>query len=468
MSSEINDSDLLENTIEQTEALQNEAVSNTLAKVAIIGRPNVGKSTLFNIITDSRKAVVKDQPGVTRDIQLHPVTIWGKSFDLIDTGGLTEADDLISKLIKEQVEDFLFSVDYIIAVMDGRTGLIPEDREIIKIAKKTGRPILLVVNKIDREHEEDTLKAEFYEFGLDLIATSFERRHGVGEVVQWIVDHVPKFEEVKAERLRISFVGKPNVGKSSLCNKLLGQTRMLVSEIAGTTVDSIDTPFEHNGKSYTLVDTAGLRRQSRREDDVEIISAYKSQESIRRSDLVLLVIDSTLGPTEQDAKIMQAILEGHRTVILVANKTDLSRTMVENYREKFAEQVDKVFHFFRDVPVVFTSAETGQGIGGLLSEIEKILEKMHFKVSTSDLNDFFFNTIRKAPAPVWGTTNVKFYYLTQTMQVPPAFIAFANHPDGVHNAYRRFLIKNMKEHFNLQGIPIRIFCMKSKQSKRDR
>ena len=175
MSSEINE------LIEDSEEIQNIAVSNTIAKVAIIGRPNVGKSTLFNIITDSRKAVVKDQPGVTRDIQLHPVTIWGKTFDLIDTGGLTEADDLISKLIKEQVEDFLYSVDYIIAVMDGRAGLIPEDREIIKIAKKTGRPILLVINKIDREHEEDTLKAEFYEFGLDLIATSFERRHGVGD-----------------------------------------------------------------------------------------------------------------------------------------------------------------------------------------------------------------------------------------------------------------------------------------------
>jgi GTPase len=444
---------------------ENDAASSTLAKVAIIGRPNVGKSTLFNILTDSRKAVVKDQPGVTRDIQVEPVTIWGKSFDLIDTGGLTESNDLISKLIKEQVEDFLFSVDFIVAVMDGRVGLIPEDREIIRIAKKTGRPVLLVVNKIDREHEEETLKADFYEFGLDVVATSFERRHGTGDVLQWIVDRVPKMVEQDIARLRISFVGKPNVGKSSLCNELLGQTRMLVSEIAGTTVDSIDTPFEHNGNSYTLVDTAGLRRQSKREDDVEIISAFKSKEAIRRSDLILLVIDSTQGPTEQDAKIMQAILEDHRAAIIVANKTDISKGMYDDYKADFAAKIENVFHFFRDVPVVYTSAETGAGIGQLLNEIESIQKKINFKISTSDLNDFFFETIRKSPAPVWGTTNVKFYYLTQTLQKPPAFIAFANHPDGVNNAYRRFLIKNMKERFNLQGIPIRIFCMKSKRKK---
>ena len=440
--------------------------AQTTPKVAIIGRPNVGKSTFFNIITETRKAVVKNQPGVTRDIQLQPVTIWGKSFDLIDTGGLTEAPDLISKMIKEQVEDFLFTVDIIIAVMDGRAGMIPEDREIIRIAKMTGKPTLLVVNKVDREHEEDVKKAEFYEFGFDVIASSFERRHGVGDICQWIIDRVPDIPEIPQDRLRISFVGKPNVGKSSLCNCLIGQARMLVSPIAGTTVDSIDTPFDYNGQQYTLVDTAGLRRQAKREDDVEIISAFKSKESIRRSDLVLLVIDSTQGPTEQDAKIMQAILEDHKCVMILANKTALSKEMFEDYRAQFMEQVYRVFHFFVDVPVVFTSAESKAGIRQLLEGIEAIQVKINTKIPTADLNDFFFETIRKAPAPVWGTTNVKFYYLTQTNQKPPAFIAFANHPDGVDNSYRRFLIKNMKERFSLQGIPIRIFCMKSKRSSR--
>ena len=435
------------------------------AKVAIIGRPNVGKSTLFNIITETRKAVVKNQPGVTRDIIVHPVNIWGKQFDLIDTGGVTEANDLFSKLIKEQVTDFLFSVDFIVVVMDGRAGLVPEDRDIIKLAKQTGRPMLLVINKVDSPHEDDIAKADFYEFGLDIISASFEQRRGVGDILEWIVNMVPETPKIVAEgTMKIAMVGKPNVGKSSLCNELLGVKRMLVSEVAGTTIDSVDSPLEYNGKNYILVDTAGLRRQSKREDDLEIISAYKSQESIRRSNIVLLVVDGTEGPTEQDAKIMQAILEDHKGVIIVANKSDLGQAQVAKYKETFRAQVAKTFHFFTDVPVVFTSAVKGHGLGELFEEIEEVRRKINFKVTTSDLNDFFFETIRKAPAPVYGTTNVKFYYLTQTFQKPPAFIAFANHPDGVHNSYRRFLIKNMKERFNLHGIPIRIFCMKSRRA----
>lgn len=432
-------------------------------KVAIIGRPNVGKSTLFNILTDSRKSVVKNQAGVTRDIIIEPADVWGKKFDLIDTGGVTESQDLFSKLIREQVTDFLHSVDFIIAVMDGRVGLVPEDRDIIKLAKQTGRPMLLVINKVDKSHEDDIAKADFYEFGLDVVAASFEQRRGVAEVMEWIQQVVPDAKESVIEGVQIAMVGKPNVGKSSLCNCLLGVNRMLVSDVAGTTVDSVDSPFIYNDKKYVLVDTAGLRRQSRREDDIEIISAFKSQESIRRSQIVLLVVDGIIGPTEQDAKIMQQILEDHKGVIIVANKSDIAGQEVESYRETFRAQVEREFHFFIDVPVVFTSAKTGSGIPDLFKTIEEVSEKLNFKVTTSELNDFFFETIRKAPAPVWGITNVKFYYLTQTNQVPPSFIAFANHPDGVTHSYRRFLIKNLKEKFNLHGIPIRIFCMKSRR-----
>lgn len=432
-------------------------------KVAIIGRPNVGKSTLFNILTDSRKSVVKNQAGVTRDIIIEPADVWGKKFDLIDTGGVTESQDLFSKLIREQVSDFLHSVDFIIAVMDGRAGLVPEDRDIIKLAKQTGRPMLLVINKVDKQHEEEIAKADFYEFGLDVVAASFEQRRGVAEIMEWIQTNIPEARETLKDGMQISMVGKPNVGKSSLCNCLLGVHRMLVSDVAGTTVDSVDSPFVYNDRKYVIVDTAGLRRQSRREDDIEIIAAFKSQEAIRRSQIVLLVVDGTTGPTEQDAKIMQQILEDHKGVIVVANKSDIAGHEVESYRETFKQQVAREFHFFTDVPVVFTSAKTGAGIGELFKTIEAVSDKLNFRVSTSELNDFFFETIRKAPAPVWGITNVKFYYLTQTNQVPPAFIAFANHPDGVTNSYRRFLVKNMKERFDLHGIPIRIFCMKSRR-----
>lgn len=432
-------------------------------KVAIIGRPNVGKSTLFNIITGSRKAVVKDQAGVTRDIIIEPVDIWGKQFDLIDTGGITEAGDIFSKLIKEQVTEFLHSVDLIVAVMDGRIGLVPEDRDIIRVAKQTGKPFLLVINKVDKVTEEEIAKSDFYEFGVDIVSASFEQRRGLSDILEWITKQIPENPGTVKEGMNIAIVGKPNVGKSSICNAILGSNRMIVSDVAGTTIDSVDSPFIYNGKRYTLVDTAGLRKSARREEDLEIISAFKSQEAIRRADLVLLMVDGTVGPTDQDARIMQAILEDHKGVILVANKSDLGGREIPEYRKTFREQVARTFHFFDDVHVVFTSAKTGYGIDELFEMIEKVSDQLNFRVPTSELNDFFFETIRKAPAPVWGTTNVKFYYLTQTYQRPPAFIAFANHPDGVTNSYRRFLVKNIKSRWDLHGLPIRIFCMKSRR-----
>lgn len=432
-------------------------------KVAIIGRPNVGKSTLFNIVTESRKAVVKNLSGVTRDIIIEPVDIWGKQFDLIDTGGITEAGDIFSKLIREQVTEFLHSVDLIVAVMDGRIGLVPEDRDIIRVAKQTGKPFLLVINKVDKDFEQELAKADFYEFGVDIISASFEQRRGVGEILEWVTQHIPENPGTVKEGVNIAIVGKPNVGKSSICNALLGVNRMLVSDIAGTTIDSVDSPFIYNGKKYTIVDTAGLRRSAKREEDLEIISAFKSQEAMRRADIVLLMVDGTIGPTDQDARIMQAILEDHKGVILVANKSDLGGKEIPEYRKVFREQVERTFHFFTDVQVVFTSAKTGYGLEELFEMVESVATKMEMRIPTSELNDFFFETIRKAPAPVWGTKNVKFYYLTQTYQKPPAFIAFANHPDGVTNSYRRFLIKNIKERWDLYGVPIRIFCMKSRR-----
>ncbi|MBK7963716.1 MAG: ribosome biogenesis GTPase Der [Bdellovibrionales bacterium] len=432
-------------------------------KVAIIGRPNVGKSTLFNIMTNSRKSVVKDRPGVTRDLIFENVDVWGKSFDLIDTGGITEAKDVFSKLIREQVSDFLQTVDLVIAVMDGRSGLLPEDRDIIRLIKQTGQRFVLVINKVDSSHEEDLAKADFHEFGVDVIAASFEQRRGLAELLEWLHLNLPEQVSETFTGLRIALVGKPNVGKSSLCNQLLGQNRMLVSDIAGTTVDSVDSPLVYEGKNYTLVDTAGLRRSSRREDDLEIIAAFKSAEAIRRAEIVLLLIDGLIGPTEQDAKILEAVLDDHKGVIVVANKSDLASHEVPAYRKTFRAQIERNFHFFPDVPVIFASAKTGHGLPELFQEIERVCEKLSFRVSTSELNDFFFEAIRQAPSPVYATTNVKFYYLTQTRQRPPAFIAFANHPDGVTPAYRRFLVKKIKEKFGLEGIPVRIFCMKSRE-----
>lgn len=433
-------------------------------KVAIIGRPNVGKSTLFNILTNTRKAVVKNQPGVTRDILIQPVEIWGKEFDLIDTGGITEANDIFSKMIKEQVSEFLHTVDFIIAVMDGRSGLMPEDRDIIRIAKQTGKPFLLVINKVDSIQDDENVKIDFYEFGIDMISASFEQRRGLSDMLEWLHKRLPENIMTIDRGTTIAIVGKPNVGKSSICNHLLGTNRMLVSDIAGTTVDAVDSPYFYNGQQYTIVDTAGLRKSARREEDVEIIAAFKSHEAIRKADVVLLMIDGLIGPTEQDAKIMEAIIEGHKGVIIVANKSDIAGKEIPEYRKTFREQIEKTYHFFTDVRIVFTSAKTGYGIEDLFHEIEEVSTKMRLRITTRDLNDFFFETIRKTPAPVWGSTNVKFYYLTQTFQKPPSFIAFANHPDGVTPSYRRFLTKHIKDKWDLHGIPIRIFCMKAKGS----
>jgi GTP-binding protein len=226
-------------------------------------------------------------------------------------------------------------------------------------------------------------------------------------------------------------------------------------------VDAVDTPFVWNNQKYILVDTAGLRKKANRTEDVEIIASFKTQEAIRRSDLVLLIVDGVVGPTEQDAKILEKILEQHKTVILVINKIDIAPQVVEDFGNKIMEKIEKVFHFYIDIPYVMTSSLTGRGINRLLDKIQEIQEKLKFRISTNALNDFFFTAIRQAPAPVYGNNNVKFYYLTQTQQSPPSFIAFANHPDGVDNSYRRFLIKKLKDQYHLSGIPIRIFVMKS-------
>lgn len=437
---------------------------NKMSSVAIIGRPNVGKSTLFNILTESRKAVVKNQPGVTRDLIFETAELWGKEFELIDTGGLTEAEDNFSQLIKDHVVPFLKTVDFLIAVFDGRDGLMPEDRDIIRIAKESGKPFLIVVNKVDKVGELDVLGAEFYEFTQDVVTCSFERRLGLDPLLQWIHDNVAQASSSATEEFTLAIVGKPNVGKSSLCNKLLGQERLLVSDIAGTTTDSIDVPFEFNGNRYTLIDTAGLRRQSKRYEDLEIISAFKTERSLRRAELVLLAIDGMTGPTEQDAKILEAIEDAHKGVILVVNKVDIAEEEIPELRKTTRAQIEKVFHFTTDIPVVFISALTGKGLKDLFEKIEEVRQKLFTRISTSDLNDFFVRVIRQAPSPVWGTKNVKFYYLTQTRQFPPSFIAFANHPDGVDNSYRRFLAKKIKEEWGLEGIPIRIFVMKSRGS----
>lgn len=433
--------------------------SPRLKRIALVGRPNVGKSTLFNRLTRTRKAVVKDERGVTRDIQIEPCDWWGKSFEVVDTGGLTEDRSGFSPLILAQVTEFLQHVDMSIFIVDGRTGIVPEDRDAFRIIKQSGKPYLIVVNKCDKTIDSDSYLSDFYELGTNIVAAAFEQDFGIDVAVEWIIENLGSDEYIEREGFRLAILGKPNAGKSSLCNCILGMDRMLVSPQAGTTVDAIEVDIELAGQPYILVDTAGLRKAAKQKDGTEVLGGFKTREAVRKSDLVLLVIDGVVGPSHQDARLIEMCLDHHKAVIVVANKTDLGRKEHENFRDWFREKVGEEFRFFADVPVVFTSALNGTGIRELVAKIEDVRSKLHTKIPTSKLNKFFTEVIKQAPSPVWGSDNVKFYYLTQTQQKPPSFIAFANHPDGVTPSYRRFLIRKIQENWGLKGIPLRIFVM---------
>lgn len=441
-------------------------LSHKLSRVAVIGRPNVGKSTLFNKLTRSRKALVRNEPGVTRDVLIESAEWWGFAFEMMDTGGITDDREGFSPLIRQQVLDAISSVGALVVIVDGRVGLVPEDRDIIRIAKESGKPFTIVVNKIDNTLEADTMASEFYEFGMDVIPAAFERDFGIDQVVEWIKANATVEEEEVETGIRLCLIGKPNAGKSSLCNQFLQKNRMLVSDVSGTTADSVEENFIYDDQLYTLVDTAGLRRNSKRNAGVERLSAVKTHESIRKADVVLLLVDAVDGVSVQDAKMVEYCVEQHKAVILVANKVDLAEKEVEAFRSTFKAQMARQFHFFPNLPVEFVSAKTAKGIDKLMNRVHDLHEKLHKKIPTSKLNQFFMDVIRLAPAPVFGTKDVKFYYLTQTGQVPPSFIAFANEPRGVTPAYRRFLTKRIAEAFDLQGVPLRIFVMKKRRAKR--
>lgn len=441
--------------------------SARLSSVAIVGRPNVGKSSLFNYLIGQRRAVVKNQPGVTRDILEEEVEIWGKRFLLYDTGGLTEARDEISSLIREQVGQFLETVDIVLFMVDAKTGLVPEDEELFRKVQSLGKPFLTLVNKVDRVHDVEVTQAEFYQLGVDLLSISVEHRHGMAELLEWLTSQIEELPETlgpASDRFKIAILGKPNAGKSSLVNRLLGTDQVLVSPQAGTTMDSTYFNFDRDGEKYTLIDTAGLRKAAKRTPGVEKISSFKSRDALLEADLVLLMVDVLEGVGEQDAKILEMAIDNHKAVLVVANKIDKGEELIPECRSTFRAQMEKVFHFYSDVPVVFTSAVTGKGIKGMFEAIADMKRKLEIKIPTSKLNDFFVRVIRQAPAPLSGTKTVKFYYLTQTQQRPPSFIAFANFPEVVDNSYRRFLINRIKSEFGLEGIPIRIFVMKKRRS----
>jgi GTPase len=429
--------------------------------LAIVGRPNVGKSTLFNKLLGERKAIVDDSPGVTRDRNYGEAEWAGRKFQLIDTGGLdTDAEGGLEESIQKQSRLALREADVILFLFDGKGGLNPLDREAVGLLRKEDKPVLFAVNKIDSRQRADNLY-EFYALGIDpLFSISAEHGLGISDLMDEVVQQFPNTEESdeKTEEkapLRISVVGRPNVGKSTLINRLLGFERSVVDSTPGTTRDALDTPFKLEGEPCLVVDTAGIRRKARINDRLERFSVSHSLRSVDRGDLVIHILDGVEGVTDQDAQILSYACQRGKALLLAVNKWDVvskNGADVESYREEVYHQLS----FLDFVPVTFISASTGYGVRRMLETASGVLRAFGKKVSTSAMNQALQRIVRAHAAPLSHGKPVKFYYGTQTGTRPPTFTLFVNMPQAVPESYQRYLIHQLREHLALEYVPIRL------------
>lgn len=424
--------------------------------VAIVGRPNVGKSTFFNRIVGQRISIVEDTPGVTRD-RLYADAEWcGHSFTLIDTGGLEiKSEDVMWSHIRAQAQIAVETADVIVFMLDGKTGLTHEDYEVAAYLRKSRKPILLVVNKLD--NNEQHLLYDFYELGLgEPIGISAGQAKGLGDVLDEIVKLTGKYEtEEKEEALQIAVVGKPNAGKSSLVNKLLGYDRVIVSDIAGTTRDAIDTRIKIGDKEYILIDTAGIRRKRSVEEDLEQYSVMRSLGAVRRADVCLIVIDSSEELSEQDVKIAGYVHEQGKPSVVVMNKWDVVEKdtyTIEKYNRKLKEELKFMDYF---IPT-YVSAKTGKRVDNLIKLAERAYENASRRVSTGLLNDVLREAILTNEPPSKNGKRLKIYYVTEVSANPPTFVIFVNDDTLMHFSYRRYLENALRRSFDFEGTPIRL------------
>ncbi len=429
----------------------------TTPVIAIVGRPNVGKSTFFNRLTRSRDALVDDRPGVTRD-RLYAEIRWnGIPLQLVDTGGLALMErGALTERVRGQVMEAVDQADRIVFMVDGRRGLVPEDREIAHILRKARKSVFLAVNKLDGP-EHDDLALEFFELGLgEAHPLSAEHGYGVRGLMDEVVKGLPVEEkESEPQRIRVAVLGKPNAGKSSLINRILGMERLLVSDQPGTTRDSVDTALSLRGRDYLLIDTAGLRRRSKVRDKLDKFSMIKTLRSLDRSHAALVLVDAAEGVTEQDARICGFALERGRALVLVVNKWDLVKGDPGRRRE-LAGSMDSRLGFASFAPRVRLSALTGEGVEKVFQCIEEIWEPFSRRVGTGELNRAVGEILSEKPPPRGGGGRVKLYYATQTSTRPPTFVVFVNRPESLHESYRRFLANRIKESFGLERVPVRI------------
>ncbi|RLA93646.1 MAG: ribosome biogenesis GTPase Der [Deltaproteobacteria bacterium] len=426
--------------------------------IAIVGRPNVGKSTLFNRLTRGTRAIIDDIPGVTRDRNYAEAQWEGNTFTLVDTGGFVfDSKDELSRLIQKQAQLAIDEADVIIYLTDGREGPTPLDTDLIKLIRTIPKPIFYCINKIDGPRQEENI-FDFYQLGIDnwyLISAKHSR--GVSELMDAVVKKLPERKSPLEEEdaIKVAVLGRPNVGKSSLVNRILGYDRVIVSETPGTTRDAIDTPFKFKGQKYIIIDTAGIRRKSRIGFKLERYCVFEALRALRRCDLSLVIIDAEEGITEQDTKIAGEVYNKGKACILVVNKWDLiqkDNSTVGKYVTKIKEKMK----FLDFAPIIFVSALSGQRVNRILDKIYDCFTQFKKRVSTSELNRFLRQTVKEFPPPLYRGKQIKFYYLTQVDVKPPKFVFFANFPQAIHFSYQRYLSNRLREIYGFEGTPIRL------------
>jgi GTPase len=431
--------------------------------VAIVGRPNVGKSTIFNRIVGERISIVEDIPGVTRD-RIYSSAEWlTHEFNIIDTGGIDIGDEPFLEQIRQQAEIAIDEADVIIFITNGREGVTAADEEVAKILYKSKKPVVLAVNKVDNPEMRDQIY-EFYSLGFgEPIPISGTHGLGLGDLLDEVAKHFPnnKEEEYDEDVIKFCLIGRPNVGKSSLVNALLGEERVIVSDIAGTTRDAIDSPYTYNGQKYVIIDTAGMRKKGKVYETTEKYSVLRALRAIERSDVVLVVLNGEEGIIEQDKRIAGYAHEAGRAVVIVVNKWDAVEKNEKTMKE-FEQKIRDHFQFLDYAPIVFLSAKTKKRIHTLLPMINMASENHAMRVETSVLNDVIMDAVAMNPTPTDKGRRLKIYYTTQVAVKPPTFVIFVNDPELLHFSYERFLENRIRDAFGFEGTPIKIFARERK------
>ena len=436
--------------------------------VAIVGRPNVGKSTLFNALAGERISIVKDTPGVTRDRIYAEVTWLDKEFTMIDTGGIEpDSKDVILSQMREQAQIAIDTADVIIFITDVRQGLQDADSKVADMLRRSGKPVVLVVNKVDNFEKFMPDVYEFYNLGIgDPVPVSASSRLGLGDMLDEVMKHFPEGSagEEDDDRPRVAIVGKPNVGKSSIINRLLGENRVIVSDVAGTTRDAIDTEIVHNGREYVFIDTAGLRRKNKIKEELERYSIIRTVAAVERADVVLMVIDAVEGVTEQDAKIAGIAHERGKGIIIVVNKWDAIEKNDRTMRE-YEARIRQILSYMPYAEIMYVSALTGQRLNKLYDKIDMVIENQTLRVATGVLNEIMTEAVALQQPPSDKGKRLKLYYITQVSVKPPTFVIFVNDKELMHFSYTRYLENKIREAFGFRGTSLKFFIRERKEKE---